>query len=108
MIANLIALPMIPKYSVRQRFDLIKQQLHSINPLFDSFLMYFQRTYINSSRFPIISWNHFDYLGTRPRTNNHVEGTHRQMKRQISRLIFAISFFLLFFSLLLLYFVLPD
>ncbi|CAF3348916.1 unnamed protein product [Rotaria sp. Silwood2] len=48
MIADLIALPMVPKHVVRQRFDLISQQLRSINPLFNSFLMYFRRTHFTT------------------------------------------------------------
>ncbi|CAF3137818.1 unnamed protein product [Rotaria sp. Silwood2] len=82
-IANLIALPMIPTYLVRQRFDLISRQLLSDNPSFKRFILYLQRTYINSKIFLISSWNHYNYLGTRPRTNNHLEGNHRQLKTLI-------------------------
>jgi hypothetical protein len=79
-IANLIALPMVPTYLVRQRFKMISKQLSYENPSFDRFILYFRRTYINSKRFPIPSWNHYNFLGTRPRTNNHLEGSHRQLK----------------------------
>jgi hypothetical protein len=79
-IANMISLALIPASLVRQRFAIIKNDLHSYNPAFSPFLNYFRRTYIDSRKFPIESWNHFEHLGTRPRTNNHLEGTHRQLK----------------------------
>ena len=79
-IANLIALPMILIHLVRQQFDLINRELLSDNQLFNRFILYLQRTYINTKGFPISSWNQYDFLGTRPRTNNHLEGTHRQLK----------------------------
>ncbi|CAF3512276.1 unnamed protein product [Rotaria sp. Silwood2] len=82
-IADIISLPMIPVDLVRQRFNLISRQLLSKNVSFNSFISYVRRTYINSKKFPIASWNHFSFLGTRPRTNNHVEGNHRQLKNRI-------------------------
>ena len=78
-IANLIALPMIPIHLVRRRFDLINRRLLSDNQSFNRLILYLQSTYINSDQFPISSWNHYDFLGTRSRTNNHLEGTHRQL-----------------------------
>lgn len=72
---------MIPVHLVKGRFEWISKQLHAQNVLFDSFVVYLQRTYINSKRFPINSWNHYNDLGTRPRTNNHLEGSHRQLKK---------------------------
>lgn len=80
-IANLIALPMIPKHLVRQQFDLISKQLCRENKSFNQFIMYVRRTYINSRRFSIVAWNHYNHLGTHPRTNNHVEGSHRQLRK---------------------------
>ena len=65
---------MLPTHWVLQQFDLISKQLHSESESFDSFFSYFRQTYIKSKRFPMVAWNHDDYLGTRPRTNNHVEG----------------------------------
>ncbi|CAF1317084.1 unnamed protein product [Rotaria sordida] len=82
-IADIIALPMVPVHLVRQRFDSISRELHMKNLFFNSFISYVRRTYINSKNFPIHSWNHFNFLGTRPRTNNHVEGSHRQLKNRI-------------------------
>lgn len=79
-IANVIALPLIPSSLVCNRFETIRADLHSINSTFSSFIKYFRRTYVNSTRFPIQTWNHYDFLGTRPRTNNHLEGAHRQLK----------------------------
>jgi hypothetical protein len=80
-IADLIALPMLPVHLIRQRFDFISQQLHLENKLFDPFISYFRKTYIRSRTYPIVAWNHYNHLGTRPRTNNHVEGNHRQLKK---------------------------
>ncbi|CAF1451762.1 unnamed protein product [Rotaria sordida] len=82
-IADIIALPMVPVHLVRQRFDSISRELRMKNLFFNSFISYVRRTYINSKNFPIHSWNHFNFLGTRPRTNNHVEGSHRQLKNRI-------------------------
>ena len=79
-IANIIALPLIPSERVRRRFHHVSMKLISVSSLFIPFINYIRRTYLNSSRFPIKSWNHYDYLGTCPRTNNHLEGTHRQYK----------------------------
>ena len=28
-------------------------------------------------------WNHFDTIGERPRTNNHLEGFHRQLNAKV-------------------------
>ena len=28
-------------------------------------------------------WNHFDNIGERPRTNNHLEGYHRQLNARV-------------------------
>ena len=80
-IAYLIALPMVPTYLVHQRFDLISRQLLSDGQSFNRFVSYVQRTYINSKTFPIFDWNHYNFLGNRPRTNNHLKGTHRQLKK---------------------------
>ena len=72
---------MIPIPLVKQRFEIISTQLHLQNKLFDPFIKYVRRTYINSRRFRVAAWNHYNDLGTRPRTNNHLEGSHRQLKK---------------------------
>ena len=82
-IANIIALPLLPSSLVRNRFNTIARTLTSYSNSFLPFVNYVRRTYLNNSRFPIESWNHYNYLGTRPRTNNHLEGTHRQYKTYV-------------------------
>ena len=96
-IADLISLPMVPKHRVRQAFDINSQQLCSEYPIFKSFILYVRRTFINNKRYTIDTWNHFDFLGIRPRTNNHVEGCHRQLKRfkKTPLLFFASAFIIL-------------
>lgn len=82
-IANIIALPLLPSKLVRTRFNVIAKYLLKASNLFESFVKFIRRTYLNNARFTIESWNHYDHLGTRPRTNNHLEGTHRQFKTYV-------------------------
>ncbi|CAF4142991.1 unnamed protein product, partial [Rotaria sordida] len=82
-IVDLIGLPMVPTNLVRERFEIISQELCWEDLSFKPFISYLRRTYINSKQFPITSWNHYNYLGTRSRTNNHLEGSHRQLKKYI-------------------------
>lgn len=86
-IANIIALPLLPSNLVRPRFKIIAKCLSKASNLFDTFIKYINRTYLNNIRFKIQSWNHYDHLGTRPRTNSHLEGTHRQFKTYVSIVI---------------------
>jgi hypothetical protein len=72
---------MLPIHLVNQRFESITKQLHFKSELFDPFISYFRKTYIKSKRFPITAWNHYNHLGIRPRTNNHLEASHRQLKK---------------------------
>ncbi|CAF1366630.1 unnamed protein product [Didymodactylos carnosus] len=44
---------------------------------------YVLRNYIDCPRYPIEKWNHFNLIQDRPRTNNHVEGYHRQLNAHI-------------------------
>lgn len=89
-IANIIALPLIPSIRIRHQFRIVATKLLAESRLFLPFVNYVRRTYLNNSRFPIKSWNHYDHLGTRPRTTNHLEGTHRQYKTWDEILIIAI------------------
>ncbi len=72
---------MVPIHLVNQQSESISKELHFENDLFDPFILYFRKTYIKSKIFPISAWNHYNHLGTQPRTNNHVEGSHRQLKK---------------------------
>ncbi|CAF1237453.1 unnamed protein product [Rotaria sordida] len=82
-IVDLISLPMVPTNLVRERFEIISQELCWEDLSFKPFISYLRRTYINSKQFPIASWNHYNYLGIRSRTNNRLEGSHRQLKKYI-------------------------
>ena len=38
---------------------------------------------MEDARFSSHMWNHFDTIGDRPRTNNHLEGYHRQLNARV-------------------------
>jgi hypothetical protein len=44
---------------------------------------YVINNYIEDAGFPSSMWNHFDTIGERPRTNNHLEGYHRQLNARV-------------------------
>ncbi|CAF1154928.1 unnamed protein product [Rotaria sordida] len=82
-IANIISLPMVPQDEINHCMERIIDELLTINTKFDKLTDYIVNNYIDDARFPFDMWNHFDSLGQRPRTNNHLEGYHRQLNARV-------------------------
>ncbi|CAF1136436.1 unnamed protein product [Didymodactylos carnosus] len=61
----------------------IVEELSNLDNKFLKLTDYILKNYIEHARFPIEKWNHFDLIEERPRTNNHVEGYHRQLNAHI-------------------------
>ena len=78
-----MSLPLVPLDRVQIAFDEIVnlKPLNNIDNIakFDKFIMYFKDIWLNSSSFPIVSWNHFDTQG--PRTNNYLEGYNNSINK---------------------------
>ena len=82
-IANVISLPMVLRDKLNHCMERIIDELLNINTKFDKLTDYIVNNYIEDVRFPFDMWNHFDSLGQRPRTNNHLEGYHRQAHTRV-------------------------
>ena len=81
-IANMISLSMVPQD------DCMKQiivELCNVNSKSDKLTDYILNNYVEDAGFLFHIWNHFDSIGERPRTNNHLEGYHRQLNARIQR-----------------------
>ncbi|CAF1419324.1 unnamed protein product, partial [Rotaria sordida] len=76
-------LPMVPQDEINHCMERIIDELLTINTKFDKLTDYIVNNYIDDARFPFDMWNHFDSLGQRPRTNNHLEGYHRQLNARV-------------------------
>ena len=82
-IANIISLPLIPSNEINNSMEKIIDELCHVNSKFDKLTDYIINNYIDDGRFPLCMWNHFDTIGERPRTNNHLEGFHRQLNAKV-------------------------
>ena len=73
-IAKIMSLPLVPKKEIsnfmKQRIDV----LSNINSKFDRLTDYVLNTYVEDPRFTSNIWNHFDLIGERSGTNDHLEG----------------------------------
>ncbi|CAF3764873.1 unnamed protein product [Rotaria magnacalcarata] len=82
-IANIIALPLIPPNEVNNCMEKIIDELCNYDTKFEKLTDYVIKKYIEDARFPVQMWNHFDTIGQRPHTNNHLEGYHRQLNARV-------------------------
>ena len=78
-IANIISLPLISPNEINNSMEKIIDELCDVNFKFDKLTDYIINNYINDGRFSLCMRNHFDTIGERPRTNNHLEGCPRQL-----------------------------
>ncbi|CAF1291122.1 unnamed protein product [Rotaria sordida] len=69
-IANILSLPLLPPNKVNAAFHDSVDVLQCVNPNFQTFLNYVEKTYIINARFNPLNWNHYATLTDRPRTNN--------------------------------------
>ena len=82
-IVNIIALPLVPPYEVDNCMEKIMGELCNYDSKLDKLIDYVVKNYIEDARFSLRTWNHFDNIGERPRTNNHLEGYHRQLNARV-------------------------
>ena len=82
-IAHIISLPMVPKYEINHCMERVIDELCNVDSKLDKLTDYILNNYIEDARFPFHIWNHFDSIGERPRTNNHLEGYHRLLNVRI-------------------------
>ncbi|CAM4828978.1 unnamed protein product [Rotaria magnacalcarata] len=72
-------LPLLPPQEIIIAFTDIIECISNVNQIFLKLTDYILHTYIEDALFPPSFWNLFDLIGSRPRTNNHVEGFHGQL-----------------------------
>ncbi|CAF4462529.1 unnamed protein product, partial [Didymodactylos carnosus] len=82
-IANIISLPLVLKDQINHCMEVIIDELCNADSKFDKLTDYILNNYIEDARFSFDMWNHFDSIGERPRTNNHLEGYHRQLNTRV-------------------------
>ena len=82
-IGNIIALPLVPPNQVNNCMEGIIDELSNYDSKLLKLTDYIIKYYVEDSRFPISMWNHFDTIGERPRTNNHLEDYHRQLNARV-------------------------
>ena len=82
-IANIIALPLIPPNEVNHCMENIIDELSDFDSKLEKLTDYVIKTYVEDGRFSLDMWNHFNNIGDRPRTNNHLEGYHRQLNARV-------------------------
>ena len=82
-IANITSLPMVPKDEINHCMERIIDELCNVDSKFDKLTDYVLNNYIEDTRFPFHIWNRFHSIGERPRTNNHLEGYHRQINARV-------------------------
>ncbi|CAF1503828.1 unnamed protein product [Didymodactylos carnosus] len=82
-IANIISLPLVPKDQINHCMEVIIDELCNADSKFDKLTDYILNNYTEDARFSFDMWNHFDSIDERPRTNNHVEGYHRQLNARV-------------------------
>ncbi|CAF4965504.1 unnamed protein product [Rotaria magnacalcarata] len=78
-IANILMLPLLPPQEIIIAFTDIIECISNVNQIFLKLADYILHAYIEDALFPPSFWNLFDLIGSRPRTNNHVEGFHGQL-----------------------------
>jgi hypothetical protein len=86
-IANAISLPLVPQNEINNFMEQIIDVLGNIDSKFDKFTDYVLKNYVEDARFTSDIWNHFDSIGVRSRTNNHLEGWHRQLNARVRTLV---------------------
>ena len=82
-IVNIISLLMIPQDEINHCMEQIIDELCNVESKFDTLTHNILNNYIEDARFPLHIWNHFDSLGERLRTNNYLEGYHRQLNVRV-------------------------
>ncbi|CAF4328575.1 unnamed protein product [Rotaria sp. Silwood2] len=82
-IANIIALPLIPTNEINNSMEKIIDELCNYDSKLDKLTDYVIKNYVEDARFSVQMWNHFDNIGVRPRTNNHLEGYHQQLNARV-------------------------
>ena len=82
-IANIIALTLVPPNQVNNCMENILDELSNYDSKLLKLTDYIIKYCVEDLRFPISMWNHFDTIGERPRTNNHLEGYHRQLNAKV-------------------------
>ncbi|CAF0968541.1 unnamed protein product [Rotaria magnacalcarata] len=82
-IANISALPLIPPKEVDNCMEKIIDELSDYDSTLNKLTDYVIKNYIEDARFSFSMRNHFDNIGKRPRTNNHLEGYHRQLNARV-------------------------
>jgi hypothetical protein len=82
-IANAISLPLVPQNEINNFMEQIIDVLGNIDSKFDKFTDYVLKNDVEDARFTSDMWNHFDSIGVRSRTNNHLEGWHRQLNARV-------------------------
>ena len=70
---------MVPIDEINHCMERIINELCNVDSKFDKLIDYILNNSIEDARFPFHIWNHFDSIGERPCTNNHLEGYHRQL-----------------------------
>ncbi len=76
-------LPLVPSDEVNNCTEKVIDELCNYDSKLDRVTDYVLKNYIEDSRFSLNMWNHFDPLGERSRTNNHLEGYHRQLNARV-------------------------
>ena len=84
-IGNIIRLSLIliPPNEINNSMEKIIDELCDVNSKLDKLTDYIINNYINDGRFLLCMWNHFETIGERRRTNNHLEGLHRQLNAKV-------------------------
>ncbi|CAF4440924.1 unnamed protein product [Didymodactylos carnosus] len=75
-VANLTALPLLPSNEINEAFSNVIESFFELGDKCIRLTDYVLKTYIEEPRYLIDFWSHFDLIGKRPGTNNHVEGYH--------------------------------
>ena len=74
---------MVPQGEINHCMEQITDELCNVGSKFNKLTDYILNNYIGDARFPFHIWNHFDSIDERLRTNNHLEGYHRPVFKQI-------------------------
>ena len=72
-IANIMSLLLVPKKEFSNFMEQIIDVLSNMDSKFNKLTDYVLNTYVEDARFTSDIWNHFDLIGERSRTNNHLE-----------------------------------
>ena len=77
-IVNTIALTAMPSNKVNNCMKKIIDELSNYDSKLEKLTNYIINNYIEDVCFPLSMWNHFDIIGEKLCTNNHLESCHRQ------------------------------